>query len=266
MLRRSIGEAIEIETVVSDGLWNAFVDPNQIENAVLNLAINSRDAMDGMGKLTIEVRNAHLDRDYVASNPEAEEGQYVMLAVSDTGSGMSPKLIERAFEPFFTTKPEGKGTGLGLSMVYGFVKQSGGHAKIYSEVGNGTTIRLYLPRVLRDEDEPTSLDATESSGGSETILVVEDDDGVRSTVTEMLRELVYRVMTAKDAASAVPIVESDVKIDLLFTDVVMPGPMRSPELARIARERRPDLAVLYTSGYAENAIVHGGRLDPGVNS
>lgn len=265
MLRRSIGEAIEIETVVSGGLWMAFADPTQIENAVLNLAINSRDAMDGAGKLTIEVRNADIDRSYAAANPEITPGQYVMLAVSDTGSGMVDEVLRNAFEPFFTTKSEGKGSGLGLSMVYGFVKQSGGHAKIYSEPGHGTTVRIYLPRVRADEDVTVVEDQPDGDGGSETILVVEDDEGVRQTVTEMLREMGYRVLTAKDAASAVPILKSGVDIDLLFTDVVMPGPLRSPELAKMARELFPTIAVLFTSGYAENAIVHGGRLDPGVN-
>ncbi|MGE5563014.1 MAG: ATP-binding protein [Bacillota bacterium] len=265
LLRRSIGEAIEIETVVSGNLWNAFADPTQIENAILNLAINARDAMDGVGKLTIEVRNAHLDHSYAVQNPEVEPGQYVMLAVTDTGGGIPKEILDHVFEPFFTTKAEGKGSGLGLSMVYGFVKQSGGHVKIYSEVGEGTTVRIYLPRVHDNEDLSTGPELVEAGGGSETILVVEDDDEVRVTVTDMLRELGYKVLTARDAASAVPIIESGVKIDLLFTDVVMPGPVRSPELARKAKERIPGIGILFTSGYTENAIVHGGRLDPGVN-
>ena len=265
LLRRSIGEGVEMETVVSPSLWNAFADPMQIENAVLNLAINARDAMDGMGKLTVEVRNAHVDHAYSLQNPGVEPGQYVMLAVTDTGSGMPADVIERVFEPFFTTKAEGKGSGLGLSMVYGFAKQSGGHVKIYSEVGEGTTVRLYLPRVHDSEEVAAGPELVEAGGGSETILVVEDDAEVRSIATEMLRELGYKVLTAKDAASAVPILESGMKIDLLFTDVVMPGPIRSPELARKAKELIPSIAILFTSGYTENAIVHGGRLDPGVN-
>jgi PAS domain S-box-containing protein len=265
LVRRSIGEAIEVETVVSGSLWNAFVDPTQIENAIVNLAINARDAMDGVGKLTIEVRNAHLDHDYAAKNTDVRPGQYVMIAVTDTGAGIPAELIEQVFEPFFSTKPEGKGSGLGLSMVYGFVKQSGGHVKIYSEVGQGTSVKLYLPRVHENEDQVAGPDLADVGGGSETILVVEDDEEVRSTVTEMLRELGYNVLMAKDAGSALPILESGVKIDLLFTDVVMPGPLRSPELARKAKERMPTLAVLFTSGYTENAIVHGGRLDAGVN-
>jgi CheY-like chemotaxis protein len=264
MLRRSLGESVEVETVVSGGLWNTFADPAQVENALLNLAINARDAMGGVGKLTIELGNANLDDAYVRVQPDATTGQYVMLAVSDTGSGMAPDVLAKAFEPFFSTKPEGKGTGLGLSMVYGFVKQSGGHVKIYSEVGHGTTVKLYLPRTLDAVDVVEPVEAQPVTGGSETILVAEDDDEVRATVVEMLSTLGYRVLKARDAASALTIIESGAPIDMLFTDVVMPGPLRSPELARKARERLPQLAVLFTSGYTENAIVHGGRLDPGV--
>ncbi|MBB3996459.1 hybrid sensor histidine kinase/response regulator [Aureimonas pseudogalii] len=264
MLRRAIGERVEIETVVSGGLWNTFIDPGQIENALLNLAINARDAMDGQGKLTIELGNASLDDDYARTHAEVTPGQYVMLAVSDTGSGMSPAIIERVFEPFFSTKAEGKGSGLGLSMVYGFVKQSGGHVKIYSEVGHGTTIKLYLPRAVEAEDVEVAVDTGPISGGTETVLVVEDDHEVRATVVEMLSDLGYRVLKAVDAQSALNVVESGIAIDLLFTDVVMPGTLKSPELARKTRERLPQVAVLFTSGYTENSIVHGGRLDAGV--
>jgi len=264
MLRRSLGEEIEIETVISGGLWSASIDVTQVENAILNLAINARDAMDGAGRLTIEVNNALLDAAYCASHPDVAPGQYVMIAVSDTGSGMSPEVLRQAFEPFFSTKAEGKGTGLGLSMVYGLVKQSGGHIKIYSEVGEGTTIKLYLPRSREAEDAYVALDVQPVVGGSETVLVVEDDDAVRATVVEMLTELGYRVLKAPEASAALTVIDSGVPIDLLFTDVVMPGPLRSPELARKAKERLPDLAVLFTSGYTENAIVHGGRLDRGV--
>jgi signal transduction histidine kinase/DNA-binding response OmpR family regulator len=264
MLRRALGEEIEVETMVSGGLWNTFADPIQIENALLNLAINSRDAMDGAGKLTIEVGNAFLDDSYSRIHPEVTAGQYVVLAVTDTGSGMTQEIMQQAFEPFFSTKPEGKGTGLGLSMVYGFAKQSGGHVKIYSEIGEGTTLKLYLPRSLQSEDRVTTTDAVPATGGTETILVAEDDEGVRATVIEMLSDLGYHVLKAKDAQSALTVIESGAHIDLLFTDVVMPGPLRSPELARMARERLPDIAVLYTSGYTENSIVHGGRLDPGL--
>lgn len=265
LLQRSIGEAVELETVISPSLWNTFVDPTQIENAVLNLAINARDAMDGEGKLTIEVNNASLDHEYKRQNPEVEPGQYVMIAVSDTGCGIPKDILAHVFDPFFTTKGEGKGSGLGLSMVYGFVKQSGGHVKIYSEQGEGTTVRIYLPRIHQAEDVAATVEPTEVGGGKETILVVEDDEEVRSTVTEMLRGLGYTVLTAKDGLSALSIIDSGAAIDMLFTDVVMPGPLRSPELARKAQERLGDIPVLFTSGYTENAIVHGGRLDPGVD-
>jgi PAS domain S-box-containing protein len=264
MLRRSLGEAVEIETIVSGGLWNTFVDPAQVENAILNLAINARDAMEGAGKLTLEVGNAFLDDNYARDHADVATGQYVMLAVTDTGCGMTPEVVAQAYEPFFSTKPEGKGTGLGLSMVYGFVKQSGGHVKIYSEPGQGTTVKLYLPRTREQEDVSVMVDAGSVVGGAETVLVAEDDEQVRATVVEMLSELGYRVLKANDASSALAIIESGIPIDLLFTDVVMPGPLRSPDLARKARERLPHLAVLFTSGYTENSIVHGGRLDPGV--
>ncbi|WP_321800307.1 response regulator [Caballeronia sp. J97] len=265
MFRRALGDGIEIETVVSGGLWNTLVDPFQVENALLNLAINARDAMSGHGKLTIEAGNASLDDAYAMRNVDVSPGQYVMVAVTDTGAGMSPEVQERAFEPFFTTKREGQGTGLGLSMVYGFVKQSGGHVKVYSEQGHGTTVRIYLPRAREQEDLETDVDAGPAKGGSETILVVEDDEEVRATVVELLADLGYRVLRAKDAQSALAIVESGVPIDLLFTDVVMPGPLRSTELARKARERVPGIAVLFTSGYTDNAIVHAGRLDEGID-
>ena len=264
MLRRALGEAIELEFVVSGGLWNTFADPTQIENAVLNLAINARDAMAGRGKLTVEVGNARLDDRYVVDNSEVVAGQYVMIAVSDTGSGMPPEVAARAFEPFFTTKPVGSGTGLGLAMIYGFCKQSGGHVKAYSEPGHGTTMKMYLPRSQRREEALPVVDHGPVVGGGETILVAEDDDGVRATVVEILIELGYRVLQARDADSALSVVDSGVPIDLLFTDVVMPGTMKSTELARLARARLPRLAVLFTSGYTQNAIVHGGRLDEGV--
>ena len=264
MLRRALGEAVEIESVVAGGLWNTLVDPGNVENALLNLAINARDAMEGGGKLTIEAGNAVLDSAYARAHPDVVPGRYVMLAVTDTGSGIPADIVDKVFDPFFSTKPEGKGTGLGLSMVYGFVKQSGGHVKIYSEPGEGTTIRLYLPRSAGAEDELVSLDSGPVTGGTETILVAEDDKGVRETVIETLTDLGYRVLQAPDAKSALAIVESGIAIDLLFTDVVMPGPMKSTELARKAVERLPGLSVLFTSGYTENSIVHEGRLDEGV--
>ncbi|WP_075293283.1 PAS domain S-box protein [Pararhizobium arenae] len=264
MLQRTLGETIEIETVRGGGLWNTLVDPTQVENALLNLPINARDAMDGSGKLTIEVGNAFLDDSYASDHQEVAAGQYVLVAVTDTGSGIPLDIIEKVFEPFFTTKPIGKGTGLGLSMVYGFVKQSGGHIKIYSEVGEGTTIKLYFPRSLEEEDALVVNDHGPVVGGSETILVAEDDEQVRATVVELLTDLGYKVLKAKDAASALTVIESGIPVDLLFTDVVMPGPLKSADLARKAVERVPDLAVLFTSGYTENSIVHGGRLDAGV--
>ncbi|WP_091907351.1 response regulator [Chitinasiproducens palmae] len=264
MLRRTLGDGVEVETIVAGGLWNTSIDPGQFENALLNLAINARDAMEGHGKLTVEVGNASLDSEYVRFHSDVLPGQYVMLAVSDDGCGMTPDIISHVFEPFFTTKPEGRGTGLGLSMVYGFVKQSGGHVKVYSEPGQGSTVRLYLPRAYAPEQPVAPVDTTAPVRGSETILVAEDDEAVRETVVAMLLDLGYQVLKASDAASALTIIDSGVNIDLLFSDVVMPGPLRSPELARRARERLPDIAVLFTSGYTENAIVHGGRLDAGV--
>ena len=265
LLRRTLGEGIVVETVVAEGLWNSLVDPTQVENALLNLAINARDAMEGIGRLTIEARNALLDEAYARQQLDLVAGQYVLLTVTDTGSGMAPNVLLRAFEPFFSTKPEGKGTGLGLSMVYGFIQQSGGHLKVFSEPGHGTTIKLYLPRSLNVE-APTLLAPQQNDpGGCETILVAEDDGSVRSTVVELLQQLGYKVLQACDAASALAVIDSGVHIDLLFTDVVMPGSLRSPEMARLARDRCPHMAVLFTSGYAQDAIVHGGRLDPGLD-
>ncbi|WIG97420.1 response regulator [Myxococcus sp. SDU36] len=264
LLRRALGEDVALETVIGGGLWNTFVDPNQLENVILNLAINARDAMSGEGRLTVEAGNAMLDDHYAQLHPDVVPGQHVLLAISDTGCGMPPQVMERAFEPFFTTKPEGRGTGLGLSMVYGFVKQTGGHVKIYSEVGHGTTIKIYLPRSLQAELPRPEVVPEQVEGGNETLLVVEDDAEVRATAVEMLTELGYRVLKASDGQSALAVIQSGIPVDLIFTDVVMPGPVRSPELARKAKALCPDLEVLFTSGYTENAIVHGGRLDPGV--
>lgn len=251
--------------MVAGGLWNIAADIGQLENAILNLAINARDAMKGQGKLTIEAGNASLDDEYAARHEEVQPGQYVMIALTDTGCGISPEILDNVFEPFFTTKPEGQGTGLGLSMVYGFAKQSGGHVKIYSETGQGTTVRLHLPRTRQPEEIPAITDAGPLAGGTETILVVEDDEAVRRTVVDLLTDMEYKVLKAKDAEAALVVVESGVPIDLLFTDVVMPGPLRSPDLARMARERLPNIAILFTSGYTDNAIVHSGRLDPGTH-
>ncbi|MEM5474399.1 PAS domain-containing protein [Hoeflea sp. AS60] len=264
LLRRSIGESIEIEVVIAEGLWNTSADPTQVENALLNLAINARDAMDGTGKLTIEASNARLDDTYTAGFDDVSSGNYVLLAVTDTGTGMDEDTLEQVFEPFFSTKPEGKGTGLGLSMVYGFVKQSGGHINIYSEPGHGTTVKLYLPRALGDEEHNEVVPSGPAKGGTETILVVEDDDDVRATVVATLSDLGYRVLTARDAQSGLAVIESGMPVDVLFTDVVMPGKLKSPEMAKLAKARNPGLVVLFTSGYTENSIVHGGTLDAGV--
>lgn len=250
--------------MVAGGLWNTQVDPHQLENVVLNLAINARDAMPDGGKLTLELANAMLDDGYVASVPDVPAGQYVMLAVTDTGAGMTREVLDRAFEPFFTTKPEGHGTGLGLSMAYGFVKQSGGHIRIYSEVGHGTTVKIYLPRSTEALADPRPTHSGSLRRGCETILVVEDDLSVQSTVIDMLAGLGYAVLKANDAQQALSVIGSGVHVDLVFTDVVMPGPVRSPDMARRAVQMVPGLKVLFTSGYTQNAIVHGGRLDPGV--
>lgn len=265
MLQRALGEAIDVEIIAATELWNTLVDPNQLENVILNLSINSRDAMQGEGKLTIEVGNSMLDEEYVKSEPGLKAGQFIMLAISDTGPGMSEEILERVFEPFFTTKPEGEGTGLGLSMAHGFVKQSEGHIKIYSEIGHGTTIRIYLPRSLEPATQNNLKDLGKAAGGTETILVVEDDPAVQATVVDILTELGYKVYKADNAESALELLQKERAIDLLFTDVVMPGNLRSPDLARQAKELIPSLAVLFTSGYTQNAIIHGGRLDPGVH-
>jgi PAS domain S-box-containing protein len=265
LIRRAIGEMIHVETIAAGGLWNTLVDPHQLENVILNLVINARDAMPQGGKLTIEVGNTMLDDEYVSGEGDLRPGQYVVFAISDTGTGMTREVLERACDPFFTTKPEGVGTGLGLSMAYGFVKQSGGHLKIYSEVGHGTTIRMYFPRAYDAELDvtPSSTPAAAASG-TETILVVEDDLAVQRTVVEILSSLGYRVLKADNAESALVVLKSGLPIDLLFTDVVMPGELRSPELARQAKLLHPNIEVLFTSGYTQNAIVHGGRLDPGL--
>ena len=264
MLRRTLGESIEIETVIAGGLWNTMADPAQVESALLNLAINARDAMPSGGKLTVEITNAVLDQGYANRDAEVEPGQYVLLAVSDTGQGMSKETLARVFEPFFTTKAEEKGTGLGLSMVYGFVKQSKGHVQIYSEVAQGTTVKIYLPRAHLPEDQIVRAATGSLRGGSEVILVVEDDDMVRNSAVGILRDLGYACLHAADGAAALEILKSGAKVDLLFTDVIMPGPVKSRDLANEALALRPRLPVLFTSGYTENAIVHHGRLDEGV--
>jgi signal transduction histidine kinase/ActR/RegA family two-component response regulator len=268
LLRRTLGETIDLETVLAGGLWSVTADPNQLENSLLNLAVNARDAMPEGGKLTIETGNTYLDEAYVAKLVEPlPAGQYVMIAVSDTGAGMDSVTLDRAFEPFFTTKDIGRGTGLGLSQVYGFVLQSQGYVRIYSEPGQGTVVKLYLPRRIGADDAPdTAADRHESavSGEGESVLVVEDHEDLRAYSAGAAREMGYRVFEAADAKAALAILDSDVPIDLLFTDVVLPGGMNGRQLADAAAKSRPDLKVLFTTGYTRNAIVHNGQLDPGI--
>ena len=265
LLGRTLGEAVRLETVLAGGLWRALADPSQIENAVLNLAVNARDAMPDGGRLTIETRNAHLDEEYAAAHAETRAGQYVMIAVTDTGTGMSAEVLAQAFDPFFTTKETGKGTGLGLSQVYGFARQSGGHVRIYSEPGQGTTVRLYLPRDVAPVTAAQALAARALPRGQdgEVVLVVEDEDRVREMSSAMLRELGYGVIHAASAAEALALLERQPEISLLFTDIVMPD-TNGRQLADAARRLRPDLPVLFTTGYTRNAIIHNGVLDAGV--
>jgi CheY-like chemotaxis protein len=266
LLRRTLGESILIETVLAGGLWPTFADANQLENALINLAINARDAMPEGGKLMIETANTHLDEAYARMHEEVEPGQYVGIFVTDTGVGMARETVAHAFEPFFTTKEIGQGTGLGLSQVYGFIKQSGGHVKIYSEVGEGTTVKLYLPRYRGAEnivdERPESHQLPR--GRSELVLVVEDDPDVRDYTVEMVGDLGYSVLSAPDGASALRLLDSHRQVSLLFTDVGLPGGMNGRQLAEQALRRQPRLKVLYTTGYARNAIVNQGRLDPAV--
>jgi PAS domain S-box-containing protein len=266
LLHRTLGETISVETVRGAGVWRIEVDPSGLEAAILNLAVNARDAMPDGGRLTIETANAYLDKAYTRAHSEVSPGQYVVLSVSDTGIGMDQATINQAFEPFFTTKPVGQGTGLGLSQVYGFVKQSGGHLKIYSEPGEGTTIKIYLPRLDGDSSEEESaapLSAPEGSA-AETILAVEDDEDVRQQSVEALGELGYHVLEAADGPSALRILRREAHVDLLFTDVVLPGGLTGAQVAAEAQAIQPGIKVLFTTGYARNAIVHNGRLDPGV--
>ena len=268
LLQRTLGETISFETVSGAGLWHAFADPAELENVLVNLAVNARDAMPEGGRLTIETSNALLDDEYVASIPEpVQAGQYVMVAVSDTGHGMDEPTLARVFEPFFTTKEAGKGTGLGLSQVYGFARQSGGHVRIYSELGEGTTVKLYLPRATRGsavEVQTPSEGRPSLDGTGELVLVVEDHDDLRAFSVHSLRELGYAVMEAKTGRGALELLQTHADIALLFTDVVLPDGMDGRALADEATRRSPGLKVLFTTGYTRNAIVHNGRLDPGV--
>jgi nitrogen-specific signal transduction histidine kinase/CheY-like chemotaxis protein len=272
LLRRTLGETVNLEVVLGGGLWPTFADANQLENALLNLAVNARHAMPDSGRLTIETTNAFLDEAYVRRFGDLTPGQYVQISVADTGAGIPADVLGRVFEPFFTTKSVEAGSGLGLAMVHGFVKQSGGHVRIYSEVGHGTTVKIYLPRL----HEAASIAATPAPIADstvavahaqlgETILVVEDSDGVRDYACAALEEFGYTIISAGDAAEAQGHVEAGARIDLLFTDVVLPGGISGRQLSERILEQRPGLPVLFTTGYTRNAIVHHGRLDPGVH-
>lgn len=266
LLRRTLGAELELEIIQGAGLWDALVDPAQLENALLNLCLNGRDAMPEGGRLTIETDNLWIDQAYADQHNDVRPGQYVLIAISDTGSGIAPEQLERVFEPFFTTKPFGKGTGLGLSMVYGFVKQSQGHIKIYSERGEGTTVKMYLPRAGAHEAPKAAMPAPpQDLRGTETILLVEDNELVSRFACDQLQDLGYTVITARSGAEALECVRQTASIDLLFTDVIMPGGINGRQLAEAAKRLLPTLRVLYTSGYTENAIIHHGRLDPGVH-
>ena len=266
LMRSTLGEQIQIETVMAAGVWTASADPHQLESAILNVAINARDAMPDGGKLTIETGNTYLDEAYVRQHGDVEPGQYVMVAVSDNGSGMAPDIAARVFDPFFTTKPSGKGTGLGLSQVFGFIKQSRGHIKIYSEVGCGTAVKIYLPRLTGQLATPLPANPPSISAGSagEVILVVEDDPMMLKFTIQAVRELGYTVLHADNAAAALAILDDRPDILLLFTDVVMPE-VGGKKLVDEALKKHPALKVLYTTGYTANAVVHGGVLDAGVN-
>jgi PAS domain S-box-containing protein len=265
LFRPTLGGHIEVESILDDAVTPALIDPNQLTTALLNLALNARDAMPRGGKLMLETGTVFLDDAYAAANAEVQPGHYAMIAVSDTGSGIPAAVIDKVFDPFFTTKEVGKGTGLGLSMVYGFIKQSGGHIKIYSEEGFGTTIRMYLPRASAAPKQADQLAVAEPAlGGSETVLVVEDDALVRKYVVAQVHGLGYTTLAATNAAEALSLLDSGTAVDLLFTDVVIPGGMNGRELADAAVKRRAALKVLFTSGYAENALIHHGRLDAGV--
>ena len=266
LLRRTLGEHVAVETVLAGGLWPTFVDKAQLENAVLNLAVNARDAMPEGGKLTIETANAHLDDDYSRLRSDVTPGQYVLICVSDTGTGMKPEVIERVFDPFFTTKDVGKGTGLGLSQVFGFVKQSGGHVAVYSELGEGTTVKLYLPRhrgAAIEAERPLPTSDMPMGDAGEIILVVEDEQRVRHFSIDALRQLGYTTISAGSGREALELLAAQPQVSLLFTDIVMPE-MNGRRLADTAREMIPDLKILYTTGYTRNAVVHNGMLDPGV--
>ncbi len=267
LLRRTIGESIALEIVTAGGLWQTLCDPHQLESAILNLAINSRDAMPEGGVLTIETCNTRLDNAYAAKQRDVAPGQYVCICVTDTGSGMSKETMEKAFEPFFTTKPTGQGTGLGLSMIYGFARQSEGYARIYSEVRQGTTIKLYLPRYYGEaeatEDEHGELTDAHRAEAGEVVLVIEDETAVRELVVDVLEELGYRAVQAADGPSGLKLLQSGMRLDLLVTDIGLPG-LNGRQVADAARQSRPSLKVLFMTGYAENATIANGFLEPGM--
>ena len=266
LIRRTMGPAIEIEMVGAAGLWTTIVDPNQLENALLNLCINARDAMADGGRLTVETANKWLD-ERAARERDLPAGQYVSLCVTDTGAGMPPEVIERIFDPFFTTKPRGQGTGLGLSMIHGFMRQSGGQVRVYSEIGQGTTMCLYLPRHYAGKDEADAsaepAEAPRAEAG-ETVLVVDDEPSVRMLIAEALEELGYVAIEAGDGAAGLKVLQSDARVNLLITDLALPGGMNGRQLADAARAARPDLRVLFITGYPENALVGNGHLEPGM--
>jgi signal transduction histidine kinase len=265
LLRPTLGEHIDVAAQLADDGWTALVDPNQLTTAILNLALNARDAMPQGGKLTLETGNVSLDENYTHANSEVSAGDYVMIAVTDTGAGIAPADLEKVLDPFFSTKGVGKGTGLGLSMVFGFVKQSGGHVMIDSEVGQGTCVKLYLPRSREEKLSAAVMTvASEIVGGNEKILIVEDDALVRKFVMTQIMSLGYATLSAANAAEALVMIDGDAEIDLLFTDVIMPGAMNGAQLADAARQRRPALKTLFTSGYTEDAVIHHGRLDDRV--
>jgi PAS domain S-box-containing protein len=267
LLKAALGDAIEVQVESGKDTWAVSVDPSQLETALLNLAVNARDAMPNGGKLTVEITNAYLDEEYAATHEGAKAGEYTLIAVTDTGTGMTPEVMAKAFEPFFTTKEIGQGTGLGLSQVYGFIKQSGGHVTIDSEVGRGTTIQMYLPRLAVaawTEEARTPVESPPLHAPTETILLVEDEEDVRAFTETILGELGYRVLTATDASSALAALERAPSVDLLFTDVGLPNGVDGRQLVDEARKRWPDLTLLFTTGYARSALVHYGRLDPGI--
>lgn len=268
LLLRTLGSGLRVETVLASGLWGVCVDPNQLESAILNLAVNARDAMPEGGKLTIETGNASIDEEYARLHGEVQAGQYVLVAVTDSGEGMTPEVVAKAFDPFFTTKGPGKGTGLGLSQAFGFVKQSAGHIKIYSEVGHGTTVKLYLPRYIGEAASVAGRrsisDVPYTTGSDVLVLVVEDEERMRDLTVEMFKELGYRVCAADNGLHALTLLDANPGVALIFTDIVMPD-MSGRALAEEAVRRRPHLKVIFTTGFTRNAVIHQGVLDPGVN-